>query len=69
MPFRVTAAHSTREYEIQPRKHHRGVDLISALLFGHLWYDKPKAVSNAIDYAMRPSRSHDGTPSRAASLR
>jgi hypothetical protein len=47
MPFQVTAVHSTREYEIQPRKHHRGVDLISdAQLFGHLWYGEPKAVSN-----------------------
>ena len=52
MPFQVTAVHSTREYEIQPRKHHRGVDLISDVLrFGHLWYGEPKAVSNAIAYA------------------
>src|SRR5437667_11307938 len=49
MPFQVTAVHSTREYEIQPRKDHRGVDLISDVLrFGHLWYGEPKAVSNAI---------------------
>jgi len=49
MPFQVTAVHSTREYEIQPRKHHRGVDLFSDVLrFGHLWYAEPKAVSNAI---------------------
>lgn len=60
MPFQVTAVHSTREYEIQPRKHHRGVDLFSDVLpFGHLWYGEPKAVRNAIDYAMHPSRSHD----------
>ena len=60
MPFQVTAVHSTREYEIQLRKHHRGVDLFSDVLpFGHLWYGEPKAVRNAIDYAMHPSRSHD----------
>ena len=58
MPFQVTAVHSTREYEIQPRKHHRGVDLISdALLFGHLWYGEPNAVRNAIAYAKHRSRS------------
>ena len=60
MPFQVTAVHSAREYEIQLRKHHRGVDLFSDVLpFGHLWCGEPKAVSNAIDYAMHPSRSHD----------
>jgi hypothetical protein len=60
MPLHVTAVHPTREYEIQPRKHHRGVDLFSDVLpFGHLWYGEPKAVRNAIDYAMRPSRSPD----------
>ena len=59
MPFQVTAVHSTREYEIQPRKHHRGVDLISdALLFGHLWYGEPKR-SESIAYAKHRSRSHD----------
>lgn len=58
MPFQVTAVHSTREYEIQPRKHHRGVDLFSDVLpFGHLWYGEPKAVSNAIAYARHRSRS------------
>jgi hypothetical protein len=58
--FQVTAVHSAREYEIQLRKHHRGVDLFSDVLpFGHLWCGEPKAVSNAIDYAMHPSRSHD----------
>jgi hypothetical protein len=36
-------------YEVRPRKDHRGVDLISdALPFGGLWYDGPKAASNAI---------------------
>jgi hypothetical protein len=58
MPFQVTAGHSTREYEIQLRKHHRCVDLISDVLpFGHLWYGEPKAVSNAIAYAKHRSRS------------
>jgi hypothetical protein len=60
MPFQVTAVNSTREYQIQPRKHHRGVDLFSDVLpFGHLWYGEPKAVRNAIDCAMHHSRSHD----------
>ena len=58
MPFQVTAVHSTREYEIQPRKHHRGVDLFSDVLpFGHLWYGEPKAVRNAIAYAKHRGRS------------
>ena len=47
-------------YEVRPRKDHRGFDLISdALPFGRLWYGGPKAVSNAIGYAMHSSRSHD----------
>jgi hypothetical protein len=47
-------------YDIRPRKDHRGVDLISdALPFGRLWYDGPKAASNAVSYAMHYSRSHD----------
>ena len=58
MPFQVTAAYSTGEYEIQPRKHHRGVDLFCDVLpFGHLWYGGPKAVSNSIAYAKHRSRS------------
>ena len=37
------------EYEIRPRKDHRGVDLISdALPFGQLWYGEPNAIGNAI---------------------
>jgi hypothetical protein len=47
-------------YEIRPRKDHRGVDLISAVLpFGKLWYIEPNAVSNAVGYAKFFSRSHD----------
>ena len=58
MPFQVTAVLSTREYEIQLRKHHRGVDLFSDVLpSGHLWYGEPKAVRNAIAYANHRSRS------------
>ena len=35
-------------YEVRPRKDHRGVDLISAVLpFGKLWYIEPNAISNA----------------------
>jgi hypothetical protein len=46
-------------YEVQPRKDHRGVDLISdALPFDRLWYAEPNAVSNAIGYAKFFSRSH-----------
>ena len=60
MPFRATAVHSTCEYEIQPRKHHRGVDLFSDVLpIGGLWYGEPKAVSNAIACAKHRSRSRD----------
>jgi hypothetical protein len=45
------------EYEVRPRKDHRGVDLISDTLpFGRLWYETP---DNAIGYAMHRSRSHD----------
>ena len=34
----------THVYEVRPRKHHRGVNLISdALPFGGLWYAKPNA--------------------------
>jgi hypothetical protein len=48
---------SVHEYEVRPRKDHRGVDLISdALPFGRLWYDTP---DNAIGYAMHRSRSLD----------
>jgi len=45
-------------YEVRRRKDKRGVDLISdALPFGRLWYGKPNAVANAIDYATHRSRS------------
>jgi hypothetical protein len=48
------------EYEVRPRKDHRGVDLISdALPFGRLWYAEPNAVSNAVHYAKFYSRSDD----------
>jgi len=48
------------EYEVRPRKDHRGVDLISdALPFGRLWYDGPNAIENATGYAMHDSRSAD----------
>jgi hypothetical protein len=44
-------------YEVRPRKDKRGVDLISdALPYGRLWYAKPNAVSNAIDYVKFRSR-------------
>jgi hypothetical protein len=43
-------------YEVRPRKHQRGVDLISDVLpFGRLWYTKP---DDAIGYATFFSRSH-----------
>ena len=48
------------EYEVTPRKDKRGVDLISDVLpCGRLWYDGPRAVSDAIGYAEFYSRSHD----------
>jgi hypothetical protein len=47
-------------YETRPRGDKRGLDLISdVLLFGRLWYGKPKAIPNAICYAKFDSRSHD----------
>ena len=47
-------------YEVRPRKHKRGVDLISDVLpFGRLWYGEPNAISNAIGYAEHRSRSHN----------
>jgi hypothetical protein len=54
------AMQQTHVYEVRPRKDHRGVDLISAVLpFGKLWYGEPDAISNAIGYAKFRSRSHD----------
>ncbi len=47
------------DYEVRPRKDHRGVNLISdALPFGRLWYGEPNAISNAIDCAKFYSRPH-----------
>jgi len=47
-------------YEIRPRKDHRGVDLISAVLpFSRLLYGGANAISNAIGYVQRYSRSED----------
>jgi hypothetical protein len=58
MPFQITAVHSTREYESQSRKHHRGIDLFCDVLsFDHLWYCEPKAVSNGTAYTQHRSRS------------
>jgi hypothetical protein len=46
-------------YEVRPRKHNDGVDLISdALPFGPLWCGNPNGVANAIWYAQSYSRSH-----------
>jgi len=48
----MTAIKSAQEYEVRPRKDHRGVDLISDVLpFGRLWYD----LDNAMGYAMHSS--------------
>ena len=47
-------------YEVRPRKHKRGFDLISEVLpFGRLWYGDANAVANAVGYAQHYSRSHD----------
>ena len=56
--WQTTAVHfPIHEYEIRPRKDHRGVDLISdGLPFGRLWYD---TLDYAIGYARHGSRSHD----------
>jgi hypothetical protein len=49
-----------RVYEIRPRKHRRGVDLISdALPSGRVSYGGPNAVSDAVGYAQDHSRSDD----------
>jgi len=54
----VNTMSSVHEYEVRPRKDHRGVDLISDVLpFGRLWYDGPEAVANAVGYAQFYSRS------------
>src|SRR5262249_15563946 len=54
------SCNSMHVYEVRPRKDRRGVDLISDVLpFGHLWYDGPNAISNAVDYAQFYSRSHN----------
>jgi hypothetical protein len=46
-------AASAHEYEVRPRNHHRGVDLISeALPFGRLWYGE-QMLSRAIAAAKR----------------
>ena len=40
---------SAHEYEVRPRKDHRGVGLISDVLpFARLWYYEPNAIGNAI---------------------
>jgi hypothetical protein len=45
------------DYEVRPRKVHRGVDLISdALPFGRFWYTKR---DDAVDYEESFSRSHN----------
>jgi hypothetical protein len=44
-------------YDVHPRKHHRGVDLISYVLpFGGCGTTRQ---NHAIGYAMHSSRSHD----------
>ena len=45
-------------YEVRPRKDRRGFDLMSDSLPFRLWYAKPSAVNNAVDYAKHRSRSH-----------
>jgi hypothetical protein len=53
----LVARRAMHNYEVRPRKDHRGVDLISDVLpFGRLWYGGPNAVSNAIDYSKFPPR-------------
>jgi hypothetical protein len=47
---------TTHQYEVRPRKDHRGVDLISDVVaYSPLWSGE----SNAIGYAKFRSRSHD----------
>ena len=47
------------EYEVRPRKDHRGLDLISAALPFDRLYGDTNAVANAIGYAEHFNRSHD----------
>jgi hypothetical protein len=46
-------------FEVQPRSHKRGVELISDLLpFRRLWYGEPNTVHNGIRLCEAYSRSH-----------
>ena len=50
-------------YEIYPRKDHKGVDLICEKLpYGKLWYGDPSAIENAVSYA------HFNADSQAATI-
>jgi hypothetical protein len=50
---------SLEAYKVCERSDKRGVNLISdALPFGRLCYGESNAVSNAVDYAKFPGRSH-----------
>jgi hypothetical protein len=56
-PKAVRSGASTHTYEVRPRRHKRGFDLISDVLpFGRLWYTKP---DDGVSYAKFFSRSHD----------
>ena len=60
-PIAATASSFSRHTftKFEPRKDHRGVDLVSdALPVGRLWYGEPKAARNAVGYAKFRSRSH-----------
>jgi hypothetical protein len=48
------------QHVYEPRKDHRGIDLISDVLpYSGLWYSEPNAITNAIGYAKFRSRSHN----------
>jgi hypothetical protein len=57
MPTRARETSMPHDYEVRPRRDHRGVDLISDVLpFGRLWYGE---TDDAIEYAKFRSRSHE----------
>jgi len=50
---------SQHVYEIRPRKDRRGIDLIGERLpLGVLWFERPDAIEDAVNYAKTFSYSH-----------
>ena len=69
--MQLTAVHFMDAYEVEPRRDHRGVDLISAALpFGGLWYSGLNATGNAIRlvFLIETQPTDHGAPNRNAEL-